>query len=367
MAKPATLGLRALVALVDPPKVAPEDAQALGTIHLSTEEDRDWGSEEVKKRLRGLRFRTVDDTWVEAARLVVGAAKGVEKDEVLRYDLAPPERRLHPSYWEDGETGEARMALFILARERRQADSQDLAVWVSAATTLEAKHAALVYLSDGDLGQTVADLVKAKGWLPQALHDPALKVLLNPLQVARLQARLASATQLQQVWQTSSGPVVAPPSLDLGTALSRLAAWWSKNGVQEAKRYRQELYPAGELCPATGSGNGGLRPFVLADPARPRRLPGHGPHPRGPAPQVSSSIASAWAGGRLSRGLDPKQHPASWMNVIEEYAEAQGQDESNGPSGSPSSPSSIASRRWMDEYVELFLSIDRLHDAFPAR
>lgn len=215
MAKPVALGLTALVALVDPPKVTPEDSDALGGIRLLMEEDRDWVNDDIKKRLRALRFRTASDTWDEAARLVAGGGKGIEKDEALRYALAPDDRRLHLSYWEGEDELEARVSFFVLARERLQASTDDLVNWVLAANTTAAKQAALVYLSDGELGQAVAERVKAQDWLPVALYNQDLLAGLKHEQIQRLQGRLASAVQLQQIWQTSTSRPLLQRGLNL--------------------------------------------------------------------------------------------------------------------------------------------------------
>jgi hypothetical protein len=85
------LGLAALVALIHPPQVTPDDANAIGRMHLLSEDQPDWGADELKQRLRSLRFRTVADTWEPAARLLAGGGKGIDnevmndgRDPVLR-------------------------------------------------------------------------------------------------------------------------------------------------------------------------------------------------------------------------------------------------------------------------------------------
>jgi hypothetical protein len=362
MANPVALGLAALVALVDPPKVTPEDSDALGGIRLLMEEDRDWVNDDIKKRLRALRFRTASDTWEQAARLVAGGGKGVEKDEALRYALAPDDRRLHPSYWEGGDELEARVSFFVLARERLQASTDDLVNWVLAANTTAAKQAALVYLSDGELGQAVAERVKAQDWLPVALYNQDLLAGLKQEQIQRLQGRLASAIQLQQIWQTSTPPPLLQRVLDLATALSRIADWWAKDGTAEARQYRQKLFPSGDIKLALDPETGGfdrsswLTLFALGafqGMGRTREAQHKG--------FIEHCTNKDW--WQTFADLDPKAHPERWMDVIEEYAEAQ-HDEEEWTQWIAQFPKLYRFRRWMDDYVDLFLSIDRFDEPF---
>ena len=362
MAKPVTLGLQALVALIDPPKVAIADAVALGAIRRMTEEDREWGSEELKQRLYRLRFLAADETWVEAARLVAGGGPGIEKDERLRFRLAPADRRLHEGYWQGQDDAEARMALFLLARERLQVGADDLEQWILAAAIPPDRHAALVYLSDGELGQAIAERVKAQGWLPDALLDAGLTASLDAPQVQRLQGRLASASQLQQMWQPSPPQPVAVPQLDLRTALERVARWWAAQGPAEEKLYRHGLYPAGTLVlhpdPETGRFERASWLTLLAlgtfqAMGRTREAQHRG--------FIEHCQRRGW--WQVFADLDPKGYPERWMDVIEEYAEGQHYDE-EWTQWIAQFPKLYKLRRWMDDYVGLFSSIDRFTEPF---
>jgi hypothetical protein len=365
MAKPATLGLRALVALVDPPKVAPEDADALGGIRLLTEDDRDWNSDEVKKRLGSLHFRTADDTWLDAAHLVAGAAKGVDKDEVLRYDLAPPGRRLHPDYWVREQGAAATVAFFLLARERLQAGTEDLAQWVLAAQGEKAQKAALLYLVKGQLGGEVARRVRGQGWLAEVPHDEAWLRDFEPDQQKELRRLLAADEQIDRGLESDHWSEPAAPLLgriDLGEELGRIEAQWSQQGAALVLDYRQRLYPTGgvELAidPETGRFDRPSWMTLLALGA----FQGMG---RTREEQHRGFIEECQHMGwwQTFADLDPKEHPERWMDVIEEYAEAQDHDE-EWTQWIAQFPKLYKLRRWMDDYVELFLSIDRFDAPF---
>lgn len=373
MARPANLGLSALVALIDPAEVTPEDALALGGLHLLPEDDRGWRDDDLKRRLRALRFRTAADTWVESARLVSGGGQGIEKDETLRHAFAPPARRLHPSYWLGGDGAEAKVAFFILVREGLQADAPALAGWALAADTPELRRAALVYLSDGDLGQRVAEQVKTQAWLPDALHDQALVAGLNSTQMERLRGRLASASQLQQIWQPPIPPRPLPPTLDLGTALTRIADWWKTARVQEEPKYRQDLFPPGDLdLGLDEEGRIRDRPgwFTLFAIAAFQTIPrtqgrqhlGFLRKCKATHCQGEDCAGETW--WQVFSERDPTQYPEKWMGIIEQYAEAQHDDE-EWTQWIGQFPKLYRLRRWIDDYVDLFLSIDRFNAPFP--
>lgn len=83
------IGLVALVAVIDPPRVESKDADVLGRLWCLTEEDRGWDSKEVRERIHRLQFRTEDGGWTEAGSLLVNEGE-IERDEALRYAIAPP-------------------------------------------------------------------------------------------------------------------------------------------------------------------------------------------------------------------------------------------------------------------------------------
>lgn len=360
MAKPVTLGLSALLALMDPPKVTAADAAALGGIRVLTEDERGWDSDEVKERLRALCFHTADDTWVEAARLVSGGGPDVEKDEALRYALAPPGRRLHPDYW-NGEQGAAEpMTLFLLARERLQAGAEVLAQWVLAAAEEDTQEAALIYLASGQLRGEVARHVRGQGWVAAVPHDEVRLRGFEPAEQQELQRLLATDAQIVRglapdFWTVAPTPPVV--RRDLREELERIATWWAAQGAALARDHRQRLYPEGDLTlaidPETGRFDRSSWLTLLALGAfqgmgRTREVQHRG--------FIEHCRCKGW--WRVFADLEPKEHPERWMDVIEEYAEEQHDDE-NWTQWIAQFPKLYRLRRWMDDYVELFLSVDR--------
>ena len=363
-ARPANLGLAGLIGVLDPPRVAPTDAGVLGSILLLTEEHSGWKSDEVKKGLKRLQFRTQGDGWAEAGRLLANDGNLIDLEESLRHNVAPPEWRLHEEYYtEEDEEGPA-MRFFLACRERLPARAVDVTGWVLAAKEGEEKQAALLYLAEGSLGDEVSRTVRGQGWLADVPNDEALLGALESDQRRELKRRLASDAQIDRGLQPEPGlPLeVAVPDVGLGEALRRIAGWWARKGTILASDYRGRLYPSEgiklDIDPETGRFDRSAWLTLLALGA----FQGMG---RTREEQHRGFIELCQRKGwwQTFADLDPKAHPERWMEVIEEYAEGQHDDE-QWTQWIAQFPKLYRLRRWMDDYVELFLSIGRFTEPF---
>ncbi len=362
LARPVSLGLAALVAVIDPAQAEPEDAMVLGQLLLLTEENADWKSKDVRERLGRLQFRTEDGGWATAGSLLADGEKQIEPDESLRFALAPLNRRLHRDYCVTKDDEAPALALFLACRERLQAPADVLAQWIVAACTEEDRHAALVYLADGELGETTAERVCGRDWLQSVFQNPAIQTQLSEEQRLRLQRRLASREVLAKGYQAVEDDAWVPPPvrrrIDLATALQNIHAWWSTtDGAERANHYFQNLYPATgvnlQIDPETGRYDrsswltlfslGAFQGMGLTQDAQHRGF-------------IQHCQQRGW--WQTFAEIDPKEQPVKWMDIIEEYAEAQHVDE-KWTQWISQFPKLYKLRRWMDEYVELFLSIDR--------
>ncbi len=245
-----------------------------------------------------------------------------------------------------------------------QAPLNDLARWVQAAQTDETRHAALVYLADGDFGEAVAERVRGKDWLQGIFQNRLLLDRLSEEQRERLQRRLASREVLDRVYQPLDDWIPPPPPrIDLEKALRNLHAWWSTpDGINRAREYDETLYPANEINlqidPETGQFDrsswlilfslGAFQGMGRTQDAQHRRF-------------IQYCQQKGWWQTFAER--DPKEQPVEWMNIIEEYAESQHDDE-QWTQWIAQFPKLYKLRRWMDNYVELFLSIDRFAESF---
>ena len=366
LCNPQSLGLSALAGLLERSKVKPADAEVLGRLRLLTEEEKDWESDDLQERLRELRFRSDADEWTEARKLL--AVHGpLDCDEPRRHKLAPPECRLHADYYAERDDEWPAITFFLACRQRMEAPADTLAQWVLDAKSVEARSAALGYLADGDFGERVAERVRERGWLGTALNDPGLTSGLTEEQQHKLRRRLVSRQQLQRAFvgadEREPGERVYS-QVDLPTALKRLYEWWSSEGAHRAREHRNRLYPQGfrslDLMRDPETGRPGRSSwFMLLTLGS---FQGMG---RTREEQHRGFIQHCQEKGwwRIFTDSDPIQEPERWMNIIEEYAESQHDDE-EWMQWLGQFPKLYRLRRWLDDYVDLFLSIDRFEESF---
>ena len=365
LCSPQSLGLSALAGLLERSKVESADAELLGRLRLLTEEEKDWESDDLQERLRELRFRSEADEWTEARKLL--AVHGpLDRDEPRRHKLAPPEFRLHADYYAEMDDEWPAVAFFLECRQRMEAPVETLAQWVLDAESVEERSAALGYLSDGDLGEWVAERVRERGWLLSVLNDTGLTSRLTEEQQDKLRRRLIPRTRLERV--VFDGHHLPPnhfyEAVDLPTALKRICEWWSNERRERATEYRNRLYPQSVRSLA-----------LMRDPETNRidqsswftllalgSFQGMG---RTREEQHRGFIQHCQEKGwwRTFTDIDPKQEPERWMDIIEEYAEAQHDDE-EWMQWLGQFPKLYRLRRWLDDYVGLFLSMDRFEGPF---
>ena len=363
LSTPRTLDLSELVAILERSRVEPVDAAILGRLRLLTKDAPEWESDDLRDRLDELQFRSAADDWVEARQLLAVCGFEPGADEPRRHALAPPGYRLHADYYIEVDDEWPAVVFFLVCRHRMEAPTERLAQWVLDASSPEAQFAALEYLSDGEHGDRVAERVREQDWLAYALNDPRLMARLAEEQADKLRRRLASATQLKEAVATNGSEWQAPDysHIDLRTALERLHQWWSTSRQQRAENYRSRLFPQ--------------IPALVPDPKTDRfdrsswlmlfALGSFQSMGRTNEEQHRNFILRCQERGwwDVFADVDPKEAPDRWMNIIEEYAESQHDDE-EWAEWLAQFPKLFRLRRWMDEYVERFLSINFYRESF---
>ncbi len=237
---PQTLGLSALLDVLERSRAEPSDAEVLGRLRLMTGKASDWNSEELRERLDGVLFLSEAGQWVNPRQLLAFRGPDLDSDEPRRHALAPRDSRLHPRYYVETDNQWPAVTFFLLCRQRMEAPTEKIAQWVLHAQSTEARSTALHYLANGDLGEQVAERVREKEWLRGALS--ALPTGLRPDRVDRLRRRLASQRQITLVAE----PHATPP--DQGTSSARrvlgcLYNWWLQEGTSARCEYEREMYP----------------------------------------------------------------------------------------------------------------------------
>lgn len=367
LAQPKLLGLVVLVAVLDPPKVEPSDAGALRRLLILTEEDKGWNAKEVRERLLRLQFRTEEGGWAVAGSLLANAGELIDQDEVLRYAFAPRSRRLHRDYSViANQDTNPTIDFFRVCRGSLQADVKDLTKWVLDAQTDEIRLAALVYIADGKLGEGVAEQVRDRDWLRGIFPNSSLLAGLSGEQRERLQRRLASSKVIEEGYKAVEpdywSPQPPPPLIELEKALANIHDWWVCEGKVRAENYYAAFYPAMEIDLQINLETGrfdhsswlilfSLGAFQNIGRTQDAQHRGF----------IQYCQQKGW--WQIFATTDPKEHPDEWMDIIEEYAEGQHNDE-QWTLWIAQFPKLYKLRRWMDDYVELFLSIDRFAEPF---
>ena len=143
---------------------------------------------------------------------------------------------------------------------------------------------------------------------------------------------------------------------------SQVFDWWSAEGPTRAHEYRQRLYPAFSIDlhedPETGrcDRSSWLSLFALGA-FQAMGLTKDGQH------RSFIELCKRRGWWETFAEIDPKQRPDKWMDIIEEYAEAQHDDE-KWTQWIAQFPKLYRLRRWIDDYIDLFLSIDQFDEPF---
>ena len=363
---PQPVGLSALVGLLERSRVQPEDAGVLGRLYRVTGDTPDWESKDLRDRLKLLLFRSEANAWVESRKLLACHGSGLDPDEPRRHALAPSECRLHSDYYMESADERPAVAFFLVCRQRMEAPAQKIARWVLDAVSVEARCTALGYLAGGELGERVAEHVREQGWLRTALHDRHLTDGLTEEQRDRLRRRLIPRTPLERavVQNSDGGCEPTYPHVELPVALERLYEWWAKEGRERAGGYRNRIYPQDprnlnlksdpEIGPLDRSSWFMLLVLGSFQSIGRTREEQH----RG---FVRRCQDKGW--WRVFTDCDPVREPEKWMNIIEEYAEAQHEDE-EWTQWLAQFPKLYRLRRWLEEYIDLFLSMNRFDEPF---
>ena len=351
--------LSVLVDLLENSRVDPEDAELLGRLHLLIEDRSDWNSNYLRNRLTELLFQSEGGRWIQSRDLLVRSGTGRDSDETLRHSLAPPEHRLHSAYYVES-VDEPAVTFFRFCRQRMQAPPNRIADWVLAANSDEERRTALIYLADGELGERVADHVREREWLLDTPEFHNLKEALTVEQQYKLSRRLMTERQIDDVVPNYPPIIVQPrPPVDLREALTRLYEWSEYKGCEQIKKFRNDIYP--------------------------NEIPNLAPEPEPHQPSwfLLLALGSFQSIGRtieqqhsgfvhfcINEGwwkvfteCDPRKQPERWMSVIEGHASAQ-EDDEQWIQWLMQFPKLYRLRRWLRDYIELFLSINQFMDSF---
>ena len=357
------VNLFALIGLIENSRVNPKDAEMFGQLYRLTEDSPVWKSNKMRKQFYSLRFQSEERTWIESWRLLASCGTRPESDEPLRHSLAPRECRLHSNYYMESDYKSA-VKFFRICRQRMNAPLETITGWVLAAQTDQERRNALSYLAKGELGESVAENVRGKKWLLDPHKFSKLREGLTEEQLNKLNRRLVPQSQVNQPFYPPGINDDPFPNVSLDVALTRLYEWWEKEGCVQVAEYRKRIFP--DFFPKL---NLDLDPETF--------------QPDLPSWFLLLALGSFQSIGRtieeqhsnfvrlcqeknwwqILTECDPRKQPERWMGIIEEYAGEQIEDE-KWIQWLMQFPKIYRLRRWLGDYIELFLSIERFEEPF---
>ncbi len=231
-----------------------EDAQRFGEVFADDVLRKCGRAEEERlfNLLFKLNFKNRNGEFILAKELIVGhEPKGSPSDkrcdELRRALFAPQDRVLSVEYSAAGVT------FFEICRQRLNVLASEMAEWVLRADTKEKQDASRLYLTDGDLGQSVQHEIMKRGgirgtWLENMAKSEEFRNM-SPTQQGQLvgllpenQGRNVIDVIVQSAEKNQTLTHSEPEEV-----LRRIHSWWSANKEHLIRDYERRTYPNGGL------------------------------------------------------------------------------------------------------------------------
>ena len=280
----------------------------------------------------------------------------------MRWGFAPDQHRLAADYDDAGRS--------LLRRSRKasgfSAGAQQLAHWIrELADDPDRRASALVYLRNGELSSQVISKLREMGlegtWLTALTEDSPCFDGWGSEQTLQLLTQFRSVEQWKVLLQTPT--VILNPierSVDVCRTLEKLHGWWKVENAGWLEQYEQRIYPEGAapveaLCyeheqDYTGDRSAWLTLFLLGH-FHTIGLVGHAQN-RG---FIEMCSRKGWW-DRVFAKPDPHKNPDAWMGVLDEYIEAQ-TDQQTYEHWMQRFPAIYRLARHLDDYRDLMLGL----------
>lgn len=310
-------------------------------------------SEELRESFRRAEFLSDSGEFEPAVDLLV---PDLSVDEGLRAAFAPPDRVLSRDYAPDA------LSFFHQCRGQFQANARLLAGWAAAAQTESLRKSIIEYLLRGELRNEMCAVLSDQYpdcWLFQLDRHSAEISALAPGQAIELLAKVGVIrgwgdlpTALPAVRESA-----AAPSLDPKRVLRTISDWWSRERETRLADYARRTYPQHvDMNRLLG--------WNPNDPEQRRSwltlflLGAFHTIGRAQPDQHRSFLEYCDRPGWLHRFANEPTDPRTWVDFLEQYFAKQIQD-SRFLQWVIQLPRIYVLSRWLPEYVEAFLSINR--------
>ncbi|WP_419655991.1 hypothetical protein Dvar_51010 [Desulfosarcina variabilis str. Montpellier] len=346
-------------------KITPETAAALGKIiNRSALNVAEFAKEKelIEKALHSFWFKTRDETFRAADEIIVASKHAnANPDEAKRASFAQNKNILSKDYLGSG------LDFFFSCREKISIPVEKMVQWLLDASTDEQRGHGLRYLLDGEHGERVASLLRARGlggtWLAELEPDsPCFSGWSKDDKLEILFRKLPSIEELHRLHTEAEETPYDLPEEELRginpkEILQKIHSWWMNTKHEHLAEYERRTYP-GNVRLDLGEDDLGridrqswLILFCLAHfhtIGRQRDLQHKG--------FIEKCILKGW--WDVFSAEKPEERSDDWMRVLEEYIGEQ-VDSSEYEIWMNRFPAIYKFSRWLEDYKEAFFSIER--------
>jgi hypothetical protein len=353
------------------PEIAARMGEVLTKRALELMSDTEYRA--TREVLDAVQFKGRDNQFHPARELLIGHETELPRDdrrddERFRAEFAPNERVLSEEYGGFG------IEFFDVCRDSLEAPARVMAEWVIQASEFLKQQAALKYLARGQLSDALLHELRRRGfdgtWLEDLANSAAFKAL-DESSRNRLLDLLPLDARPRIDWESFLGETPPQHSIDPEMVLTGLYDWWAENRDKPQKQfngrtyleeYTHRTYPSGTqafLTAESYSTDEQRRTewttlFLLAlmhtiGRARPS--------------QHREFIAKCEDEGWLELFASSETDSERWMSFVADYLERQ-IEEAEYFHWMRQFVGIFQMSRYLDDYIELFLAIDRINRPF---
>ncbi len=298
--------------------------------------------EDARQSLATVWFYSQAKTMERAGDLVAVTARG---EEGRRAAFAPAGRRLNSGYDEHA------VEFFRFCRGPMIIRPGELARWARDAEDLSARRSALEYLVNGERALEMQRDLRDLGIRGTWLANPSEVAGLDPTLLDELRRPPLEQQQCDGI-NVSRSRVQHPRAI-----LERIETWWLQNGLGKLQTYDREFYPHARIPRLVSPweedfdrsewmvlfGRAAFYKMGRLTDVQHRGFIEH------------AQRENYWS---VFAGSDPQDHADDWMDVLESFCDEQ-IDAQTWEYWMRSFPDLYKLSRWLPEYVELFLGLDR--------
>ena len=319
---------------------------------------------QIMRVLRKIRFLTQSGDWKESRSHLLSGVKGegINDDEPLRATFAPAGIVLASSYRDAG------LSFFALCREKLDAPVDLMLDWILQAEDIKTRQAALKYLISGELGDRLAAQIRNRGingtYLASLNHDDPVFEGWSIDEIDEVLIRRLFAIDILRNVLKRNGDIYEIP-IDVNKTLNNIWDWWRKNSLEIINKYNMETYPDGQFPDVRSDDSGGINRnnwltiFVLGAChtfGKTRRQQHRG--------FIQLCREKGW--WNIFAGEFPEKRADEWMRVLDNYVDEQ-VDSSEYEMWMNRFPAIYRIARYLNDYVDIFLDIDRNNNIFNSR